>query len=100
MADPEYLRRLAKGLADEGKLIEAGFVGFRLGVMHPDSPTDQVVEMRLAFMAGAQHLFSSIMTILEDGNEATPADLKRLDLIQKELNAVEADMRARAKARL
>jgi hypothetical protein len=42
--------------------------------------------MRIAYMAGAQHLFSSIMTILEPGQMETEADVSRLDLIDKELD--------------
>jgi len=38
-------------------------------------------------MAGAQHLFSSIMTILDPGDEPTEADMKRMELIAKEMAA-------------
>jgi len=43
--------------------------------------------MRNAFFAGAQHLFSSIMTILEPDAEPTEKDMQRMDLIDKELRA-------------
>lgn len=80
------LEKLSVQLADEGKLIEAGFVGLRMAAMAPDAPEDQVREMRWAFMAGAQHLFASIMTILEPGDdEPTEKDLARMDLISQEL---------------
>ncbi len=83
---PEFLEKLSIELADQGKLIEAGFVGLRRAAMAPDAPEDQVREMRWAYMAGAQHLFSSIMTILEPGDdEPTEKDLARMDLISQEL---------------
>lgn len=81
----EQLERLSKDLADHGKLIEAGFVGMRLTAIPLDAPEVQVDEMRKAFMAGAQHLFASIMTILDPGEEPTDADLRRIGLIDDEL---------------
>jgi hypothetical protein len=85
MADRAFLERLSRELADKGKLIEAGWTGFRLAVISPDAPAIQLDEMRKAFFAGSQHLFTSIMTIMDPGQEPTEADLERLTLINKEL---------------
>jgi hypothetical protein len=81
------LEKLARGLTDRGLLIEAGFVGLRLAAMDKDASEIQVREMRMAFFAGAQHLFGSIMGILDPGEEPTEKDLKRMDLISNELTA-------------
>lgn len=81
----EVLEALSRKLADDGKLIEAGWVALRLKAMAPDAPPIQVREMRMAFMAGAQHLFASIMTILDPGDEPSEADLARMSLISNEL---------------
>jgi hypothetical protein len=51
--------------------------------------------MRMAFMAGAQHLFSSIMTILEDGVEETVPDMRRMELIHNELETFAAELQLR-----
>ncbi|TYL87472.1 hypothetical protein [Bradyrhizobium cytisi] len=83
---------ISKQLADEGKLIEAGWAGYRMLVLPPDAPSIQVEECRLAFMAGSQHLFSSIMTILDPGEQETEADLRKMDLIDKELRAFGREM--------
>lgn len=61
MADRQFLEQLSRRLADEGKLIEAGWVGLRLAAVPLNAPAAQLEEMRNAFMAGAQHLFSSII---------------------------------------
>lgn len=61
----ELLERVTRELSDQGKIIEAGWVGLRLVALSPDAPAIQVSEMRMAYMAGAQHLFSSIMTVLD-----------------------------------
>jgi hypothetical protein len=86
MADRAFLERLSRELTDQGKLIEAGFVAMRRACDLHDAPADQLREMRMAFFAGAQHLFSSIMSILEPGAEPTEADLQRMDLIRTELD--------------
>lgn len=89
MADRAYLERLSRDLTDNGKLIEAGWIGLRLACFPPngDAPALQLQEMLQAFFAGAQHLFSSIMTILEPDSEPTDKDLERMDLIDRELKA-------------
>lgn len=95
----EAIKELIKKLSDEGKLIESGWMAMRLAAIEPNAPEIQVREMRMAFMAGAQHLFTSIMGILEPGAEPTEADLRRLDLIDKELRAfVKYEMEPRAEA--
>jgi hypothetical protein len=86
MADKQYLEQLSRKLADDGRLIEAGWIAFRLVAVPPDASATQLDAMRIAYMAGAQHLFSSIMTILEPGQMETEADVSRLDLIDKELD--------------
>ena len=85
MTDPDYLRRLERELVDKGKLIEAGWVSLRIAAIPTDAGKTQLEEMRMAFFAGAQHLFGSIMTILDEDREPTSADLRRMDLINAEL---------------
>lgn len=79
------LEALSRKLADEGKIIAAGFVGMRIGVISPNAPQTQINEMELAFMGGAQHLWASIMSILDPDAEPTEADLRRMSLIDREL---------------
>lgn len=70
---------------DKGKLIEIGWISALLYVVPKDAPETQVSEMHKAFFLGAQHLFSSIMSILEPGAEPTEKDLDRMTLIHNEL---------------
>lgn len=86
MADRAYLERLTKELADSGWLIEAGWVGLRVATDLIDAPADQLAQMRATFFAGAQHLLGSIMTFLDEQQEITEADMRRMDLIQNELD--------------
>jgi hypothetical protein len=85
---------LAKRFVDDGKLIEVGFIGLRKHVMHPDAPQEQVREMRMAFMAGAQHLFASILAVLDPDREPTERDMQRMGKINDELEAFAAEMAA------
>ena len=79
--------KLEKRAVDNGLLIELGWLSLRRMAVPLDAPQVQVDEMRQAFFAGAQHLFSSIMGILDPGSEPTAADLRRFDLINSELEA-------------
>jgi len=76
---------MSKNAADKGKLIEAGWLALKLVAIPATASETQIKEMRKAFFAGAQHLFASIMGILEDGHEATENDLNRLTQIDSEL---------------
>lgn len=91
----ELVTGVSKKLADDGKLIEAGWVGLKAMSIPPDAPEIQVSEMRMAFMAGAQHLFASIMGILDPGEEPTDADLRKMDLINAELEAFRGELAMR-----
>ncbi len=83
----EVIDELTKRLVDEGKLIEAGWVVMRMMALPKDAPQIQIDGMREAFFAGAQHLFSSIVTMLDPEAEPTERDLRRMTLINSELEA-------------
>ena len=86
------IENLTKDLTDKGLLIEAGFAALRHMAIAKDASAEQVDEMRGAFFAGAQHLFASIMSILDPGDEEpTENDLRRMSLITDELARVLAD---------
>jgi hypothetical protein len=95
MIDREELRRLERRLVDDGKLIEAGWIGLRRAAVAPEADAIQLEEMRTAFFAGAQHLFGSIMGILDDDREPTAADLNRMGLINAELEIFIREFRQR-----
>lgn len=87
MTDKSKLEEMARKLADQGKLIEAGWIGLRIAAVPLDAPETQVREMRKAFFAGALHLFTSMMSVMDGGDEVSENDLKRMDLINDELDA-------------
>lgn len=83
-------------LTDEGKIIEAGWLSLKALWIAPDAPQEQIDQLRMAFFAGAQHLFGSIMSFLDAGEEPTERDLRRMDMVDKELRAFLADFQNRA----
>lgn len=87
----EEIRKMADAavakLTDEGRLIEAGWMALRGMVIPPDASEVQLTEMRFAFMAGAQHLWASIMSMLDPSAEVTEQDERRMRLIDQELDA-------------
>jgi hypothetical protein len=92
MRDPQKIKELAtqvtKSLSDQGQLIEGGWQGFALMVLPSECSETQRTEMRRAFYGGAHHLFFSILNILDRSTEdPSEPDLRRLELIHKELTA-------------
>ena len=77
MADAEFLKKLTVTLTDEGKLMEAGWISLRLATGLESAQADQLREMRMAFFAGAQHLFAPIMAVMDEDAEPTEADMRR-----------------------
>lgn len=95
MADKAYLERLSRELTDQGKLIEAGWIGLRIAAIPLDASAAQLDEMRNAFFAGAQHLFGSIMTVMDPGVEPTEQDVVRISSIARELRGFIAEFKLR-----
>lgn len=83
----EMIKLLQKELVDQGKIIEAGFASLKAMSIDPAASEVQLREMRMSFFAGAAHLFGSIMGSLDDGDEATDDDMRRMGLIEAELKA-------------
>lgn len=78
---------ISKAATDKGLLIEAGFLAM-LATTYPDGMSDaQRHHMRMAFFGGAQHLFGTLMNVLDPGDEPTDADLSKMAKIQSELDA-------------
>lgn len=92
------LDQISKDLTDKGLLIEAGWVGLRHLAMPEDAPKEQLQDLKTAFFAGAQHLFSSILSILEheQGVEPTGNDMRRMQQIHEELAKFEKEIKLRA----
>jgi hypothetical protein len=86
--------KLAKGMADEGLLINGGWLLFEAVFMPPGSVSEQQRhDMRMAFMAGADHLWSGLMVTMDQGDTPTANDDARMMLIQNELDLFREEMK-------
>jgi hypothetical protein len=95
----ELTDKVTKELVDQGKLVEAGWVGLRAAAIPADASETQLDEMRMAFFAGAQHLWGSINSFLESGEEPTAKDMRRMSAIDKELTQFIAALKLRMSKR-
>ncbi len=87
MADKAFLERELRNLTDQGKLIEAGWVGLRNRGGPARCSRDPARRNAQRVLCRCAASFSSIMSILDPGSEPTDKDLERMDLISKELRA-------------
>ena len=98
--ETKLAEELTKALVDAGRLVEAGWVGMRLGCkLDKTSPTQQT-EMRRAFFAGAMHVFTSMMSFLEPGSiEPTKNDMDRMTQLSEELTRFQKELEAHIRSR-
>ena len=93
---PERLReaivRLTREQADRTDLIESLWMLFAHHLEVPTGGT-QWIEGRRCFFAGARTIFEAVMFMLEPGDDATDADLSRMDNLWKELERFDMDLR-------
>lgn len=93
MSHKALIDELTKKLIDDGRLIEAGWQALRISAIPHSASEVQIKEMRQAFFAGAQHLYASILSFLEPGTEETPNDMRRMELLDKELRQFVQELR-------
>lgn len=86
--------QLTKKLVDDGLIVEAGWVGFLIACKLKDAPSVQLEEMRRAFYAGSMHVFTSMLSFLEPGQEATDKDMARMQKLSDELENFQKDFAA------
>lgn len=95
MSDPETVRRLAeritKQLADDGLLIQSGWQIYRM-MMLKLQPHQDADDLREAFLAGCEYVWSCMMNMLDPGTEETAADLSRMDRLHKEVLGIQSQL--------
>jgi hypothetical protein len=55
-------------------------------------PDEQLLALRKCYFSGCQHVWGAINTMLDPGDDPSDEDLKRMDMINDELNAWHAEM--------
>lgn len=80
----ELVQSVTKQWADQGQLLEGGWQAYVVTTLFDAHPT-QLSEMRKAYFLGAQHVFASLMQVLDTDRKPTEQDLKVVTLIHEEL---------------
>ena len=77
---------LTKISADRGQIVDIGWKAYRVVMLSRHAQSAEMEEQfRYAYFSGAQHLFASIMNVLDAGQEPTARDLERMSKIHDEL---------------
>jgi hypothetical protein len=95
----ELADELARHLADKGLMVEGGWQMMKALVMPKNAPVQQIHDCRIFFFAGAQHVWSSLLSIMEKGTDATEADLRRMENIEQEMGRFVTEFNALMAAR-
>lgn len=83
---------LLRELSDRGQIIEGGWRAYELLTLRGTSEL-QRSECRKAFFFGAQHLFASVLGMMDEDKEPTAQDLERMDKLDKELKRFIEEMK-------
>jgi hypothetical protein len=73
--------------------IEAGWTLFREMTLPLDTPAAAVEELRFAFIAGAQYLFTAMASLA--GDEMTETSTRSIDRLYDECNDIDAELQLR-----
>jgi hypothetical protein len=95
----QIVSEMERRLLDEGRLIAAGYAGLEMMIWKDleKVPAEQRMEMRMAFFAGAQHLYATMMRVLDPGSdEPTDDDMRRMHNIHVELENFRQSLEAEA----
>lgn len=76
---------LMRGANKSGQTVELGWLALRKMWVPASAPDYDVQMLRRAFFAGAQHLYASIMRVMDDDREPTANDMAIMARIDKEL---------------
>lgn len=74
----------AQRLAAEGRLLESGWSRLKELWLSPETSPEQVAMLRLAFFAGAQHTWTSVLALMGDDSAS---DMERVGQVAAELEA-------------
>jgi len=82
--------KLTAELFDRGRLIEAGFAAFcmHMKIYPANSDSEYLFQLQTAFYAGAEHVWSSTMNVLDADEEPTARDMERMGKLQDEIDRI------------
>lgn len=84
-AKEQIAHNLFRELCDRGQIVEGGWRAYELLTGLSNAGKIQRDECRKAWFFGADHVFSSMLTMIDAGEEPTQNDLERMDKLDTEL---------------
>jgi len=87
-----YAQGIADSWADKGRIVEGGWRAYEHLIMPQDASDTQRAEMRKAWFLGAEHIFSTIMMVMDPGQEPTARDLERMSKLHWELEQFKREL--------
>ena len=86
-ANAQLVKALSAKAVKDKKLVQFGFQAFRAVCIPEHASAAQLTDMRMAYMAGAQHLFGSIFQLMSSDRDPTEDDLNVMSAIAEEMEA-------------
>jgi biotin synthase-like enzyme len=91
----EEVEEVARDLCARGQILLAGWIAYKHLVVGQHAPAPQLEIARMAFYAGAQHLFGTLLALLDPDAEPTERDLHMMQSVNSELEAYLATFKAK-----
>lgn len=82
---------LTNRMADQGQIVAGGFAAYRETMILGASP-ETVAAHRLVWIAASDHLYSSMMLILNSESEPRDQEMRRMDILHAEIVALRNEM--------
>jgi len=81
----EAVQKLTLGALQSGHVVMAGFAAFLKVTGLVDEPFEEQERAFSAYMAGADHVFSTLLNVMSEGGEVDPEDERRVGLMFEEM---------------
>lgn len=81
----EVADTVSKDLALQGRIVEGGWRAMEILLGLTDAPKVQREEMRKAYFFGAQHLFATLVNVMDKDAEPTEQDIQIMQKVSDEL---------------
>jgi hypothetical protein len=94
LTNEQYAQKLTEALANSGMLIYGGWKLFEKAFIPPIVSDQQRHDMMIGFIAGADHLWYSLLATTQPGDDLTEGEEKRMEMIENELQTFREYMKS------
>lgn len=83
---------IVRSAGNAGLLVETGWQIHKGIILQIADNDPRLFDIRLAFMAGAEHVFTSLIGMMDEGDEITDGDMKKMALLDQEIGKIRAEL--------